>query len=355
MTELIIWAVLSIAFSFLCSILEAVLLSVTPSYVRGQVSSGTATGQLLEEYKQDIDRPLSAILTLNTLAHTVGAIMVGATAGEIYGENYLTIGGKDIVSYEGAIAGAMTLLILVVSEIIPKTIGANNWKALVPFSVRAIRVILTILLPFVWMSQLITRSLKKEKEKAVLSRADFVAMAELGSSEGILRDTESAIINNVLAFEKQTVRDIMTPRSVTFMLSEETTVAEYMAFPESKTFSRVPIFLGEKDNVTGLILKDDALDVMARENGDIPLSDLRRDIPVVSDDLKLPELLKRISKSRQHMHLVTDDFGHVVGVVTMEDLFENLLGAEIVDESDVVVDLQAHAKEKWEKKIKDQE
>lgn len=347
------WAGLSIAFSFLCSILEAVLLSVTPSYVKGQVTAATSTGKLLEEYKQDIDRPLSAILTLNTLAHTVGAIMVGATAGDIYGENYIEIGGRQILSYEGLVAALMTILILIVSEIIPKTIGANNWKALTPFSVKAIRIIVALLAPFVWVSQLITKSLKKDKDKAVLSRADFVAMTELGTSEGILRDTESAIINNVLSFERMSVRDIMTPRSVTFMLDEEMKVKDYIDLPEFKTFSRVPIYTGEKDNVTGMILKDDALDVIARDNENVKLSDLRRDLPTVSDEYKLPELLKRTSKDRQHMHLVTDDFGHVVGVVTMEDLFETLLGAEIVDESDVVVDLQAHAKEQWEKKKKE--
>lgn len=352
MIELLLWASLSIAFSFLCSILEAVLLSVTPSYVKGQVNAKTSTGELLEEYKKDIDRPLSAILTLNTLAHTVGAIMVGATAGDYYGENYIEIAGRQVLSYEGLVAGVMTLLILLVSEIIPKTLGANNWRALVPFSVRAIQVILAILKPFVWISQFITRSLKKDKDKAVLSRADFLAMTEIGTSEGVLKDTESTIINNVLSFEKKTARDIMTPRSVTFMLEESMTVKDYMERPEFKTFSRVPIYSGEKDNVTGLILKDDALDVMARENTDVKLSELRRDIPTITDDMRLPDLLKRTSKDRKHLHIVTDDFGHVVGVVTMEDIFETLLGTEIVDESDVVVDLQAHAKEKWEKKNK---
>jgi CBS domain containing-hemolysin-like protein len=175
-------------------------------------------------------------------------------------------------------------------------------------------------------------------------------MTEISTSEGVLRDTESTIINNVLSFEKKVVRDIMTPRSVTFMLDEDMSVKDYMSQPEFKTFSRVPIYAGEKDHVTGLILKDDALDAMARENTEVKLKELRREIPAITDDMKLPELLKRTSKDRKHMHLVTDDFGHVLGVVTMEDIFETLLGAEIVDESDVVVDLQAHAKEKWEKK-----
>ncbi len=342
------YATFSILFSFLCSILEAVLLSVTPSYVRTQVNEGTSTGRLLEAYKKDIDKPLSAILTLNTIAHTVGAIMVGAQAGVVFGEHYLDILGLQL-SYEGLVAGLMTLGILLLSEIIPKTIGANNWKALSPFTVKTIRVILILLAPLVWLSQLITRSLKKEKDKSVLSRADFIAMAEIGSSEGVIEESESMIINNVLHFERQSVRDIMTPKSVTFMADEEMTVADYIAMPQSKVHSRVPIFKEEKDKVTGLVLKDDVLGAIAESNGGLRLKDLKRYISIISDSVKLPELLLMMRKDKQHLHLVTDEFGHVVGIVTMEDLFETLLGTEIVDESDVVVDLQEHARKKWEK------
>lgn len=181
MTALLFFFILSIAFSFLCSILEAVLLSVTPRYIKDQQNKGTATGELLAKYKEDIDRPLSAILTLNTIAHTVGAIGVGAKAGEVFGENFFTLVGVKM-SYESIIAVFMTLAILILSEIIPKTIGANNWKALSPFTVKTIKILMFILAPLVWLSQLITRSLKKEKEKSVLSRSDIMQVTEEGES-----------------------------------------------------------------------------------------------------------------------------------------------------------------------------
>lgn len=351
MIPLLAYATFSILFSFLCSILEAVLLSVTPSYVKTQVNEGTATGKLLEEYKKDIDKPLSAILTLNTIAHTVGAIMVGAQAGVVFGDHYFEILGMSF-SYEGVVAGVMTLAILLLSEIIPKTIGANNWKALSPFSVKTIRLILFLLAPFVWLSQMITRSLKREKDKSVLSRADFIAMTEIGSTEGVLEKSESEIINNVLHFENQSVRDIMTPRSVTFMVSEDMDLADYLALPESKAYSRVPIFSGDKDNVTGMVLKDDVLTAKVGEDDKRELKDLKRPVSIISDTVMLPDLLLMTRKDKQHLHLVADEFGQVVGVVSMEDLFETLLGTEIVDESDMHVDLQEHARKQWKKKNK---
>ncbi len=349
MFELGLYFSLSIGFSFLCSILEAVLLSVTPTYVRRELKKGSTTGKLLEEYKQDIDRPLSAILTLNTIAHTVGAIMVGATAGELYGSAHIRIAGISL-SYESLIAGGMTLAILLLSEIIPKTIGANNWKALSPFTVKTLRGILFILAPFVWMSQLITRSLKKEKDKAVLTRSDFMAMTELGISEGVLEKSESTIINNVLNFEQVLIREIMTPRSVTFMVAESTSVKDFLEMDGCMVHSRVPIYEGDKDNVTGIVLKDDVLAAKGNGEEERPLSEYKREVITVSDDMPLAAFMKKTAKDKQHIHIVTDDFGHMLGVVTMEDLIETLLGTEIVDETDVVVDLQKHAREEWKRK-----
>jgi CBS domain containing-hemolysin-like protein len=194
---LIFFFLTSICFSFLCSIWEAVILSVTPSYVNRQVQEGTATGKLLQAYKQDIDKPLSAVLTLNTIAHTVGAIGVGAQAGKLFGTSTINLGITSL-SYESFIAGAMTLAILILSEIIPKTIGANMWKELAPFTVRSLRVLMWVLFPFVWMSQLITKALKKDKERSVFSRADFAALTSAGLESGALDKSESKIIQNLL-------------------------------------------------------------------------------------------------------------------------------------------------------------
>ena len=347
MTLLILFFLLSIGFSFLCSILEAVLLSVTPSFVNQKLQAGTLTGTLLSEYKKDIDRPLSAILTLNTIAHTVGAIGVGAMAGDVFGKNYIHFGDFFKLSYESIIATVMTLAILILSEIIPKTIGANNWKALSPFTTRTIRFLLFILAPLVWVSQLITKSLKNDKNKSVLSRADFAAMTQVGESSGAISDEESEIISNLLNFEKMTVRDIMTPRSVAFMLEEETTISEFKNDTPPKTYSRIPVYQGDKDNITGVVLKDDILSCLIEKSDDQKINDIMLDVKFVIDSTPLPKLFKNLTKQKQHLFVVNDEFGTNVGLVTMEDMFETLLGKEIVDESDKVIDLQKFAKEKF--------
>ena len=347
MTLLIFFFFFSIAFSFLCSVLEAVLLSVTPSFIRRQVASGGRTGKLLEEYKEDIDRPLSAILTLNTIAHTVGAIGVGAQAGKLYGANYFSLGGLNL-SYESIIAGGMTLAILILSEIIPKTIGANNWQSLSGFTVRTIRVMLFILAPLVWISQLITKSLKKDKTKPVLTRSDILALTKVGESSGALLKEESQVIENLLGFEHQTVRDIMTPKTVCFMVQEDSSIADFLKIPESNTFSRIPIFGEDKDDVTGLVLKDVLLSTFIEADDPVPLKKLAREIHFVRDDMALAKLFRSFLIKKQHLFVVKDEFGSVVGLVTMEDLFETMLGLEIMDESDQVADLQELARKKAE-------
>lgn len=327
------------------------MLSVTPSYIEQKVQAGTTTGKLLNEYKDDIDKPLSAILTLNTIAHTVGAIGVGAQAGKLFGNEAGILG----MSYESIIAGIMTLAILILSEIIPKTIGANNWKGLSPFSVRTIRILIIVLAPLVWVSQIITKTLKKDKTKSVLSRADYAAMTQVGETSGALKKEESEIIKNLLNFEKLTVRDIMTPRTVAFMVEEDATIEEFLAFPQASIFSRIPVYNEDKDDVTGLVLKNDIMSCYV-ESGHthITMKELMLEINFVSDTLPLPELFNKLTEVKQHLFMVSDEFGSVVGLVTQEDLFETLLGKEIVDESDKVVDLQQYAREKYgERNIED--
>ena len=204
----------SIFFSFLCSILEAVLLSITPAYVATQDRDDTAISKKLSRFKEDIDRPLAAILTLNTIAHTVGAIGVGSQAAVIFGASTIELFGLSIVSWEGFVAGAMTMAILIFSEVIPKTLGANNWEALTPLSIRIINLLMLVLAPMIWLSQLITRNMKKDKDKPVLSRSDFLVMSELGKDIGILKESEQKIIKNLLRFNRILIKDVMTPRIV---------------------------------------------------------------------------------------------------------------------------------------------
>lgn len=345
---LILFFILSIVFSFLCSIWEAVLLSITPSYVQRKVQEGGAVGTSLQLFKNDIDRPLSAILTLNTIAHTIGAIGVGAQAAEMFDAGSKLLG----IPYESIIAGVMTLAILILSEIIPKTLGANNWRNLAPFTVRSLNILLIILRPFVWLSQLITRSLKKEKGKSVLSRADFAAMAEVVSESGELRKNESTIISNLLQLEGLTVRDVMTPRTVVSMLDENTTLRQYYENQPNLRFSRIPVYKDHPDNITGLILKDDLLKQLVEDHDSMTLAEIKRPIVAVKDDLSVSKLFTTLTKQRSHIAIVVDNYGSLVGLVTMEDVIETLLGLEILDESDAVPDLQNLARERWKERAR---
>ncbi|MEM8967656.1 MAG: hemolysin family protein [Bacteroidota bacterium] len=350
---LIFFFILSIAFSFLCSILEAVILSVTPSYVNRQVQEGTTTGTMLKSYQEDIDRPLSAILTLNTIAHTVGAIGVGAQAGQIFGNTELNLGFTS-VSMESIIAAVMTLAILVLSEIIPKTIGANNWRTLAPFTVRALRVMVFILKPFVWLSQSITKGLKKDKGRSVLSRADLTAMTQASEESGAIDADESKIIKNLLRLNKLRVRDVMTPRAVMVIADANQTLQDYFQENRPMQFSRIPIFEESQDQIIGLVLKDEVLLGLAEDQHQLILKKLRRDIPSVLDTEILPNLFDKLLTQREHIAIVHDEYGTVVGLVTLEDVLETILGMEIIDESDTVEDMQRHARQQWEKRAKEQ-
>ena len=342
----------SILFSFLCSILEAVLLSITPAYVGIQEQTDSHIAADLVRFKDDIDRPLAAILTLNTIAHTVGAIGVGSQAALIFGESMLEIAGVPIISLEALIAGLMTLAILIFSEVIPKTIGANNWEALTPFTIASLKIMLVVLAPLVWTSQYITRHLKKDKDKPVLSRTDFLAMAKLGTESGVLEESEQTIIHNLLRFSKVLVKDVMTPRIVVNTASEEITVREFQNVNSNLPHSRIPVYREKNDNITGYVLRDDILLNLAETQDHILLKALRRDIVVVHRTVPIPDLLDTFLIKKEHMAMVVDEFGGMEGIVTMEDIIETLLGLEIVDESDNEADMQALARSNWERRAK---
>ena len=342
----------SILFSFLCSILEAVLLSITPAYVGIQEQTDSHIAADLVRFKDDIDRPLAAILTLNTIAHTVGAIGVGSQAALIFGESMLEIAGVPIISLEALIAGLMTLAILIFSEVIPKTIGANNWEALTPLTIASLKIMLVVLAPLVWTSQYITRHLKKDKDKPVLSRTDFLAMAKLGTESGVLEESEQTIIHNLLRFSKVLVKDVMTPRIVVNTASEEITVREFQNVNSNLPHSRIPVYREKNDNITGYVLRDDILLNLAETQDHILLNALRRDIVVVHRTVPIPDLLDTFLIKKEHMAMVVDEFGGMEGIVTMEDIIETLLGLEIVDESDNEADMQALARSNWERRAK---
>ncbi len=345
---LIFYFAITIVISFLCSLWEAVLLSVTPSYAQIQMSKGTRIGRQLQSFKENIDRPLTAILTLNTIAHTVGAIGVGAQATRIWEHSQPVLAGV-------VVPVLMTLGVLILSEIIPKTLGANYWQELAPITVRSLQLVIPMLLPLVWLGQLITRTLTKEKAKSVLSRSDFAAMTEIGASQGLFRQAESEIIRSLLRFHAVRARDVMTPRTVVKAAPEEQTLREFHDANPNLRFSRIPIYQADsKDQITGYVLKDEMLARLVSGGPAPKFREIKREITVVSESFPIPDLFSRFMETREHIALVVDEFGGTAGIVTMEDVIETLLGLEIVDELDSTDDMQKLARRNWERRARSQ-
>lgn len=345
-TLLISFFVLAIFFSFMCSLWEAVLLSVTPTYARIEHNKGTVTGRYLQQFKENIDRPLAAILTLNTIAHTVGAIGVGEQAAKIWSDS------SPIIT-RLLVPGGMTLAVLILSEILPKTIGALQWQRLVKFTVYSLRILMVILAPLVWLGQLITRSLKNDSDKPVLTRSDFLVMAEMGQQDGVFDAEESQMLGSMIRFQSIQARDVMTPRTVVSATTEEQTISEYYALRKDSQFSRIPTYSeGNKDLITGYILKIDVAEALIEERGDNSVASLRRDIVAVGETLALTDLLNNLMERREHIAVVLDDFGGMAGIVTMEDIIETILGMEIMDETDTATDMRILAQKHREKRAK---
>ncbi len=336
MTLLVAYVAIALGFSFLCSILEAALLSITPSYLARTAQDQPKLGGTLKKLKTDIDRPLAAILSLNTIAHTVGAAGAGAEAHRLWGSKI------------GAIAvGVLTLVILVGSEIIPKTLGAVYWRRLTRFVAASLPPMIWLLSPFVWLSEQVTRLLRRSEVKHKLSREEFAALARLGKEQGVFDQSESRILENLFRFGSLRARDIMTPRTVMFALDEETSVRNAIRERGAEVFSRIPIWREKLDEVTGIVLKDELLLAAARDELDVPIRELGREVTVVPEALPLPALFERLLNNREHIAIVVDEYGGVDGVVTMEDVIETLIGLEIVDEADAVQDMRAMARNRW--------
>ena len=344
MALLLFFFSVSILFSFLCSIWEAVLLSISPAQVEIKFQEGTTLGLRLKQFKSNIDRPLAAILTLNTIAHTVGAIGVGAQAAIIFGN---TIWATLVTPV------AMTLAILILSEIIPKTLGANYWRELMTFTIQCVHIIIILLFPLVWISQQITKWLKKDKDKSVLSRADFTAIAEIGVQQGIFRPGESRVLKNLLRFNTIVAEDIMTPRTVVKVALENQTIKDFFDNNKDLRFSRIPVCKETKDDIYGFFLKDELLTNIIEGNGTAQIKDITREIQIVNENIHIPKLFSQLMENREHIALVVDEFGGMAGIVTMEDVIETLLGLEIMDEFDNIEDMQTLARKNWEKRARE--
>jgi CBS domain containing-hemolysin-like protein len=357
---LLFYAVISIFFSFLCSILEAVLLSITPTFINLKKKAKKGYAITLEGLKEDIDKPLIAILTLNTVAHTVGAILVGVEAkvayADLYGQQVQTIFGIQFTEdlMVGVVSTLMTIFILVASEIIPKTIGANYWKELAGISTNILRAMVWILqvTGIMWVLQLFTRLIGKENQGSVLSREDFTVMTDLAEEEGVFAKSESKVIKNLLQFDEILAKDIMTPRAVMKIAPENESIAAFFKQNPKLRFSRIPVHGETVDGITGFVLKDNVLEELIKENGNLVLGDIKRDILVTKRDTPIPQLFENFIRKREHIALVVDEYGSVSGLVSMEDVIETLLGLEIMDESDNVEDLQLLARKNWEERAK---
>ena len=338
---LIFFISLSLIVSFLCSISEAALLTMTPSYIDTLSEEDPKSAALLKNVKVDnIEKSISAILTLNTVAHTLGSLGAGAQAVIVFGNAWF-----------GVFSAVMTLVILIGTEIIPKTIGTAYWRRLaipVAYYVRAINI---ALLPIIWVTEKISRLLTRGNQESSFNRHEFLALANQGESSGQMTEMETRIIKNSLALGMINVEDIVTPRSVVTAFDENMTVGDVFAKYPKLPFSRFPIFNEDLDNATGFVLKSDLLIAKANQDIHTPIKQFRRDIHFVFAKLKLFDLLDLMLKQRVHIALAVGEFGEVKGLVSLEDVLETLLGLEIVDEFDRVDDMQALARQLMDRRM----
>lgn len=336
MTLLFVYLFIAISFSFLCSMLEAIILSTTPTFVEIKNEEKKEYSKKLKHLKENIDKPLAAILTLNTFAHTVGAAGVGAQAQIVWGNEYLSV-----------VSIVLTLLILFLSEIIPKTLGATYWQQLVPYATYLLIWMIYTLYPFVVVSQLLTKITGKREGERVFTRSDFRALTKIGSKTGVFNKDESHILESFVKFNRVVAKNIMTPRTVVKSVSENLTAKEFYENNKDITFSRIPIFKNNPDNVTGFILKDEVFIDVIEKNLDKQLSEHKREIPIFFENYPVHKLFRDMIESGYQIVLIIDEYGGMEGIVTMEDILETLTGFEIVDETDEYKDLQILAKKVW--------
>lgn len=341
---LIFYVLLALGVSFICSILEAVLLSVTPGFIKTEVSAGKAYATHLEKMKNNLDKPISAILTLNTIAHTMGAAGAGGAWKAEYGD-----------TGEAIFAGVLTFLVLVFSEIIPKTIGAKFWRGLASPSTTLLRwmVVLMTWTGILWALGMITRLLGGGHEGHGVSRSELAAMAELSEQSGQLDNEETKILRNLFMLKSTTVRDIMTPRTVVYAKQQSQCVEEFLKDAVNEPFSRIPVYEKDLDDASGFVLRADVMSShIEGESDGKTLKDYKRPVPAIPNTMPVFNAFQQLSKENTHIMLVVDEFGGVAGVVTMEDMLETLLGMEIIDEGDRSEDMQALARKLWQKRAK---
>lgn len=334
MTLLIAFAFLAIGVSFLCSVLEAVLLSITPSYIISLREAQPKLYERLNNLKERVDQPLAAILTLNTVAHTFGAAGVGAQVGIVFGDGYL-----------GASSAILTFMVLILSEIIPKTLGAKYWVTLAPYLPPILNFMILMLKPFIMLSDVITRSLGKEAAKTDI-RSQIKALTKLGRERKMLDEDEQQVISNILDLHEMQLKSILTPRTVCQYIKLDSTAGESKELLRETHFSRYPVL--EDDHPKGVVFRNELLDAEA----ETPISELMSTIQIFKEMDSAETALTTLLKEHQHMGLVFDEYGTWLGLITMEDIFETILGLTIMDETDNIPNMRRHARRRWEHRMK---
>lgn len=330
----------AMAVSFLCSILEATLMSTPISYISMREEEGYKPAVRFKEYKQDSSRPIAAILSLNTIANTIGAAGVGRQATIIFGSEWF-----------GLVSALMTILILVFSEIIPKTIGTTRWKSLMGFATGAIGLLIVLMYPLVLLIELLTRLVTpKDAEEPAVSRDEVSAMANVAEEEGDLEEDENTIIQNLISMDEVKAFDVMTPRVVCEIAPESMTLKSFYKSKRYRHHSRIPVYADNDEYITGYILRMEALQLMAEDKFDLTLGEIRRDVATFDEDTTLDKIWDEMLNKDEQIAIIINEYGSFQGILTLEDVIETLLGSEIVDENDTVRDMQQLAREKWKKR-----
>lgn len=337
---LILYLSLALGVSFLCSLLESVLMSTTLSFINLREEEGYKPAKLMKRFKTDTERPLAAILSLNTIANTVGASGVGLQATLLFGEVWF-----------GVASGMMTVLILVFAEIIPKTIGTTYWKQLMGFTAGVIRILVFVLYPVVLIIEFISR-LFPEPDEAAVSREEVIAMANVGEEEGVIEEDENKIIRNVMRLNEVKAYEIMTPRVVAATAPEKMTLREYYDSDEYDHFSRIPVYADSAEFITGYVLRGDALEELTEDQFHKTLGEIKRPLLYFNEEMNVSDIFDAMLKEKSQIGVVIDEYGCLQGIITFEDVIETIFGLEIIDEMDVITDMQQYARERWQQRQK---
>ncbi len=340
MIALFAYLFLALFVSFLCSIMEAVLLSTPQSFLIVKHKNGKLWAKALIDLKHNIDKPLSAILSLNTVAHTVGAAGVGAQAVKIFGE----------ASF-GIISAILTVLILVLTEIIPKTIGAKYWRDLAGTATIIIKGMIVLTYPLVILATAVAKLISNNRQEPTTSREEIAALASIGTDEGVFSDKEHKIIQNLLKLKNIKAAEVMTPRVVVALASEKLSLEEFLMNKNYLKFSRIPVYSGNEENITGYVFRQTVFEKLAEDQHELKLEDIKREIVIVPNTMALFTLWEKFLENREHIALIVDEYGGLDGIVTMEDIIETMLGFEIIDEKDTITDMQIYARERWKEKL----